>query len=155
METDIHFTIGTKTFDEVAELASRKGIRLEPLVRITNEKYPGSSSALPEGFLGRDSIDINGVLWFKDESFIFTLHLVEKKAGSLQVDVGEKNLITANQLVETLNADFPTDDILPMRITATSTKAIWDQLGCLVLLFIIFACFYFFGYGVYRFFTSP
>ena len=153
METDVEFPVGGSTFEEVSELISQNGIKLEPLVRIRTEKYPGTSNVLPEGLIAKDSVDVNGVLWFKDKSFTFSFCIVENKSKFLRVDVGDQNLITANQLVEALNTIFPTHRPFPSRILSTSTNAVGDQLGCLGIILIIVACLFFFGYGVYRFFV--
>ena len=152
METDVAFPIGDRTFDQVSELVLQKGIKLEPLVRLTTEKYPGSPANLPEGLGGPTSVEINGMLTFKDQTSSFSLRRVEGKAGQLSVDVREHNLVNANQLVEALNAIFPTGRTLPSRIVKTSTNSAGDHLGCLLILLVISACVFFFGYGVYRFF---
>lgn len=155
METDMAFPVGDRTFDEVSGLVSQKGIKLEPLVRLTSEKYPASPDNLPEGLRVSNSVEINGLLIFKDETFTFSLGLVDGKkgkTGNLSVEVGDHNLIKANGLIEALNAIFPTKDPFPVRLASTSTKAVWNQLGCLFFILVISAGIFFFGYGVYRFF---
>ena len=151
----MQFPVGDRTFDEVSKLAFQKGIKLEPLVRLTEEKYPGSPDNLPEGLRGLNSVEINGLLSFKDRTSAFSLRRVEGKQGYLSVDVGDQNLIRANELVESLNSVFQTDRTLPSRIALTSTKAAWDQLGCFLIISIILTCLFFFGYGIYRYFISP
>jgi len=154
METEMEFPVGDKTFDKVSELVSQKGIKLEPLVRLTSEKYPGSPNDLPEGLTGPgpNSVEINGLLTFKDQTSTFSLRRAEGKPGGLSVDVSDRNLLGANELVEALNAIFPTGSSLPSRILTTSAKSVGDQFGCLFIALVISACVFFFGYGVYRFF---
>ena len=149
MSPEVHFPVGSRKFEEVSQLVSQKGIVLEPLSKFTTEKYPGSENRFPNE---KDYVDINGGLTFKNELFPFTLQIVESSRGSLTVDISDQKLKTANELVETLDAIFPRYITpLPSQVVATSSKVIWHRIswGCL----IVSVCFFFFIYGIYKFFV--
>ena len=99
-------------------------------------------------------MDINGVFWFKEKSFTFTpFRLVENQRQSLRVDMGDRNLVAANQLVEALNTLSPDAKDFSAPSTLDIHQGSLGSTRSFGIILIILACLFYFGYGVYRFFV--